>query len=255
MKGLFKILFGKFFERYDKPYYTILNNFVIFSSHPQTLKSMIDDYLEGRTLDRSQDFRKFRREFDDEGSVFAYVHTPTLFNTLRKLVDRPTYASMETNRDYIVCFRDVGFQMIPTDGGFRTLFAEQFVQPETLPQVAIEIPGESGQELELESPNEVEVNPEPTDPMALPYIYVQNLNARRYTGYFPDSTTQYKVDLKNGFKDGSYTEYYANGEVKMTGSFKDDKRDGVWKLFDENGKQTLRRVYEKGKIEKERERN
>src|SRR6185503_17405757 len=38
MKGVFKILLGKFFARYDKPYYTIINNFIIFSNHPQTLE-------------------------------------------------------------------------------------------------------------------------------------------------------------------------------------------------------------------------
>ena len=256
MKGLFRVLFGKFFERYDKPYYTILNNFVIFSSHPQTLKSMIDDYLQNKTLSRSPDFRKFRREFEDEGSVFVYMHTPTLYSSLRKLVDKSTYASMESNKDYITCFRDIGFQMIPTNGGFSTLFAEQFIQPDLPEPVVAEQGEEENEESTLSTDQQpVMTEEEEIDLMTLPYIYVQDLNARQYTGHYPDSTKQYKVELKNGFKDGSYTEYYENGETKMTGSFKNDKRDGVWKRFDEKGKMILRRVYDEGVVSKERQRN
>jgi antitoxin component YwqK of YwqJK toxin-antitoxin module len=88
--------------------------------------------------------------------------------------------------------------------------------------------------------------------MALPYMYVQNLNASTYSGYFPDSTIQYEVELKNGFKDGAFTEYYQNGEVKMKGHFKSGKRDGAWRLYDESGKLTLRRTYDNDVITKEK---
>jgi hypothetical protein len=120
MKGLFKVLLGKFFARYDKPYYTIINNFVVFSNHPQTLQSMIDDYIGKNTLIKSEEFREFRKEFEDEGSVFVYINTPVLFNTIKKLADNSTRTSMEGNKEYIVCFRQAGFQLVPEQGGFKS---------------------------------------------------------------------------------------------------------------------------------------
>jgi hypothetical protein len=261
MKGLFKVLLGKFFARYDKPYYTIINNFVIFSNHPQALKSIIDDYLDKRTLDRSDEFRTFRKNFEDESAVFVYLNTPVLFNTMKKLADQPTRVSMDHNRDYIVCFRQVGFQLIPGEGGFQTLFAEQFVQPEVKTVLATadtlgpdSLKHASAEEAAL---NEQIVTEQPdpdVDPMALPYIYVQNVNASEHSGYFPDSTLQFKVSLKNGFKDGLFTQYHANGEVKMKGHFREDKRDGVWRLYDESGKLIMRRTYEEDQVTKQRTR-
>jgi hypothetical protein len=256
MKGLFKLLLGKFFARYDKPYYTIINNFVIFSNHPQTLESIIDDYLDKNTLDRSEEFREFRKKFDDEGSAFVYVNTPILFNTIKKLADPQTRADMETNKDYITCFRQIGFQLVPEEGGFKTLFAEQFVEP-----VQREIV--TGDSLSTLLPagidsveSAVEQTTEPVakdlDPMALPYIYVHDLNASSYKGYFSDSTVQYVVELKNGFKDGTYTEYHTNGEIKMKGHFENGKRDGTWRLFDGNGKLIMRRTYDKGEVTSEK---
>src|SRR5258706_1975556 len=258
MKGLFKILFGKFFARYDRPYYTIINNFVIFSNHPQTLESIIDDHLNKNTLIKSEDFRAFRKEFDDEGSVFVYLNTPVLFNTMKKLADAATRTSMETNKPYIVCFRQIGFQLVPESGRFKTVMAERFEEPELPTALA-----EGNQEVDSsevdDSPATVEesepATAEESDPMALPYIYVANLNASSYTSYFPDSTVNFTVELKNGFKEGSFTGYYPNGKVKMTGHVKADKRQGTWHLYDENGKLTMKRNYKGDTIKKEKLKN
>ena len=252
MKGLFKLLLGKFFARYDKPYYTLINNFVIFSNHPQTLKSMIDDYLDKNTLIRSEEFRDFRREFEDEGSVFVYLNTPVLFNSMKKLADKETRVSMENNKEYIVCFRQAGFQLVPEENGFNTLFAEQFVEPIPAPVLYADTTASDTITADRKAVVEVSPSPKDSDPMALPYMYVQNLNASTYSGYYPDSTKRFEVELKNGFKEGSFTEYYRNGEVKMKGHFRQDKRDGTWRLFDENGKLMMRRVYEDDEIKKEK---
>src|SRR6185295_2202113 len=112
VKNLFKVVLGKFFARYDKPYYTVISNFVVFSTHPQVLESMIDDYLEKRTLARAEDFRSFRNEFESESAAFIYFNTPVLFNTMKTLADGSTRASMERNKDFIVCFRQAGFQLV-----------------------------------------------------------------------------------------------------------------------------------------------
>ncbi len=249
MKGLFKVLLGKFFARYDKPYYTVVNNFVIFSGHPQTLESIIDDYLDKQTLNRSGEFRKFNDQFEDESSVLIYLNTPVLFGTMKRLADAETKVAMERNKDYITGFRQMGFQLVAEEGKFRTLFAEQFVEPE--PTDVAEIPVQRDSLADANETLRDQVTA-PTDPMQLPYIYVRQLNVSTYTAYFPDSTVHFKVDLKNGFKDGGFTEYYQNGEVKLSGHFKDDRRDGLWRLYSENGQLILRRTYEDGIVKRER---
>lgn len=261
VKNLFKVMLGKFFARYDKPYYTVISNYVVFSAHPQTLESMIDDFIEKRTLARDEEFRSFRNEFDNESAAFIYVNTPVLFNSMKSLADLPTRSSMESNKDYIVCFRHAGFQLVPDKEGFKTLFLEKFVEPEGTQLVndshsdSLTVnEGSLAQDTAAGEPEieKVAVKPSNTDPMALPYIYVKNVNAKFHEAYFEDSTLHYKVGLKGGFKDGSYKEYYPNGKVRMTGQFKQDKRDGVWRLYDENGKQLMKRTYADGKVVKEK---
>ena len=251
MKGMFKILLGRFFAKYDKPYYTIINNFVVFSNHPQTLESMIDDYLDKKTLDRSEEFRKFRKQFDDDGSVFIYVSTPVLFNNMKRMVDTETKASMDWNKLYITCFRHIGFQMVPEGGKFMTLMAEQF-QISSLELAKIKPVVADTAEVAVGTVVVEEIEPE-KDPMELPYIYVTNLNSKSFTDYYEDSTVHFKVELRNGFKDGSFTEYYPNGKEKMAGKFKGDKRDGRWRLYNEDGDLVMRRTYDNGEVKRERE--
>lgn len=49
--------------------------------------------------------------------------------------------------------------------------------------------------------------------------------------------------------------YYESGMLKMKGHFKNDKRDGLWRLYDEEGELILRRNYEDGKLKRERAAN
>lgn len=252
MKGMFKILLGKFFARYDKPYYTIINNFVVFSNHPQTLESMVDDYLDKNTLNRSDDFRKFRKQFDDDGAAFIYVNTPVMFNNARRIVDAETRSSMDRNKDYITCFRHIGFQLVPQGGKFMTLMAEQFyvenIEQQNIEQENVEVAVE---EFDTVATEDLDTD---KDPMELPYIYVKNVNARSYTELYEDSTTvHFKVELRNGFKDGSFTEYYENGKEKMTGKFRGDKRDGHWRLYNEEGDLVMRRVYDNGDVKRQKD--
>jgi len=201
---------------------------------------MIDDYLDKKTLDRSDDFKQFRRKFDDDGSVFIYVNTPVMFNNMKKKVDAATRASMDKNKDYITCFRHIGFQLVPEGGKFMTLMAEQF---QITNSELVQLPEE-----------QIEIDSTGVDLMELPYIYVKDLNSKSYTEYYSDSTTvHFEVELKNGFKDGSFTEYYENGKEKMTGKFKQDKRDGNWRRYDEDGELVMRRTYEDGEVKRQRE--
>ncbi len=133
------------------------------------------------------------------------------FDTLKST--QKTLDFQNSFKEYIVCFRQAGFQLVPESRRFKTLFAEQFVEPEPVAQPILaktkpktEI--KSGQEVDsLEEDTSVvdQLTPVETDPMVLPYIYVHNLDVASFSVYFPDSTVNFKVDLKNGFKEGLFT--------------------------------------------------
>jgi hypothetical protein len=235
VKGLFKVLLGKFFSRYDKPYYTIINDKVIFSNHPQVLESIIDDYLNDNTLAKQEHYKQFRKNFEDESSVFVYINTPVLFTSLKNLANPETKIKMETNKQFITCFNDIGFQLYPDKGRFKTIIAEQFVEPA---EEEVNIEQEQKNETKIKADSvkkEISDKNISADPFQLPYIYAKNPNDRVYREYYADSTLMYEVELKYGFKDGDFKEFHPNGELKLKGKFKKDKRVGTWKAYNERG--------------------
>ena len=49
----------------EKPYFTYIEDFVVFSNSLETLKSIIDDYVRGSTLDKKADFVDFKDDVFD----------------------------------------------------------------------------------------------------------------------------------------------------------------------------------------------
>jgi hypothetical protein len=229
VKGLFKVLLGKFFARYDKPYYTIIKDKVVFSNHPQVLESMIDDYLLGNTMEKQEYYRNFRDEFHNRSAVFIYINTPILMGTMKNIANKETRSDMDRNKEFITCFRSIGFQLTPDGNKFETMIAEQFIDP----FVEISDGDDSDDEVITEKLSADSINAL----FVLPYLYPKNPNDKIYKEYHSDSSTvKFEVELRYGFKDGNYTEYYPSGEVKMKGKFKKDKRDGTWRYYNEEGK-------------------
>jgi hypothetical protein len=230
VKGLFKAVLGKFFARYDKPYYVVLNNYVIFSNHPQTLESIIDDYLAKKTLGKSESFKSFRSNLSDESSVFVYLNTPSVFQSMKNIATAQTRASMDSNQRFITCFRHVAFQLKPDGDHFESKLCEQFEVP-------------ANEDSITENQNVV-VSDSLDVFFELPYVYVKNPNEKLYKELFEDSlTTHIEVELKYGFKDGNFTEYHPNGEIKLKGKFKKDKRTGTWKAYTPEGDLIGKREY------------
>ena len=248
IKGFFKLILGDFFAGLDKPYFTIIDDYVIFSNHPQTLKNIINDHNAEKTLSEMKDFKKFINNFDDESSLFVYINTPLLHSNLKSFADKETVSDMNKNKDYIVCFPQIGFQLMPTSDLFESKIAIQFQDPKAVKQKE-----QFGNDALLVGPQPAE-NPLISNEMLLEQvveeelitideIMPEDLSAKKYTEEYDDGTLKVEVSLKNGMKHGTYRAYHPNGNIKLKGRYKKDKQVGVWKAYDEEGNRTERKRY------------
>ena len=231
IKGFFKLFLGKLFEDFDKPYYTIIDDYVVFSNQPNTLKGIVDAYVEIETLDTSEDYQKFLTYFDKESAVFTYINTPILYENLYELANEETKAQMRKNKDYIICFPQVGFELVPNEGLFETVLVVNYQDVE---EVKKKIQFRQ-QEIRYD---EVPVGgfSELTDAVfKVGTIYPSDLNAKSYQKKYNSGKTRFKVALKNGQKHGRYESYYPNGQLKLKGRYRKDKQVGLWKYYSDTG--------------------
>jgi hypothetical protein len=238
IKGFFKMLLGGRFDEFDKPYFTQIDEFVIFSDNPNTLKSIIDDALEGETLATSKEFRDFDVKFESESTVFIYSNVPLFFDNMYALADAPTQQKMLKNKDFIICFPQFGLQLTPEDDLFESRLVINY---------------QDVQEVKRNTPLEVKVpssKPQSADPVEitdavfdLRPIYPTDLNADTFSVKYANGTTKFEVELKDGLKHGRYTEYYLDGTEKMTGRFRKDEQVGTWRYYNEEGEQVHKKRF------------
>ena len=240
IKGFFKMLLGGRFDEFDKPYFTQIDDFVIFSDSPNTLKGIIDKVSEGEILATSKEFKSFDEKFDSESTVLVYSNVPLLFDNMYALADAPTKQKMLKNKDFIICFPQVGLQLTPEDDLFESRLVLKYQdvgevkkamkQKGSVDKTAVKKPVSDSMEI--------------TDAIFdLKPIYPTDLNAKSFRKQYANGNTWFEVDLKDGLKHGRYEEFYPDGTRKIRGRFREDEQVGTWRYYDKTGDQVHKKRF------------
>ena len=121
MKGFFKLFFGKMFNKFDKPKYVILDDFVVFSNDTTAIHRVIEVAHGSRSnLPMTPGFRQFFQRFEANSNYFAYLSGPQIYPFLPTFADAETTGDIQKNRRYLTCFPHGGLQLIADDGVFES---------------------------------------------------------------------------------------------------------------------------------------
>lgn len=235
IKGFFKMFFGGAFKKLEKPYFTMIEDYVVFSNEPATLKNIIDNYVAKETLDLSEDYMRFDKKFRDKSSVFTYINTPVLYKSIYALADGKTKLQVQKNKDFIICFPQLGFQLIPDDGLFKSKLVVEYQDPKIVAsKEQFKIDDLYGPRVSTQKAN-INNTLFIKDVFEVKNIFPDNLNADEFVTKYKNGNTRLKVALKDGQKNGRYYEYYENGAVKIKGRFRKDAQTGTWRHYDTEG--------------------
>ncbi len=241
--GLIKALFGKMLEKIEKPYFTQIGEYVIFSNHPQTLKNIIDDYKNRNTLKYSREYNQFTRQFDRRSSSFTYFEIPVLYNNLKEFVSIDTWQKMMKNKPYITCFPQAGVQIDQEDELLHLTVKAKYqeeIESYSLQQF-------DGSFLSLFLMPDTTQRAIENEPLWYdPEIVINDLDDKRMENKDEQGRIVYSIELKRGQKHGTYKAYYPDGQLKVSGKYKDDLQQGTWKYYDEEGIIIEEKEFEEG---------
>jgi antitoxin component YwqK of YwqJK toxin-antitoxin module len=243
IKGFFKLFLGGTFKQLSKPYYTIIDEYVIFSNHPNTLKYIITNYIENNTLQRSVNYKEFKSNFEKKSNLFIYINTPMIYNSLMKSVDISTREKMDKNQEYFTSFSQIGLQLLPKDDLIKSKIVVQYKDQESILYSDEFKPPTVGPNIKDTINEKQIVIIKENDPFDVIDINPEDLNAKVFIKKYKNGQVKIKVPLKNGMKHGMYRAYYKNGELYFKGRFKKDKRVGKWKKYNMEGKKILQMKY------------
>ena len=131
LKGFFKIFLKKMFANIEKPHYAFIGDYVVFSNDTTSLKYLIDANISHPplTLDRDLVYKDFEDNFESKSNVFAYINNPNLFNYLRSTMEPAYRKDLDKNKEYLLAFPHIGFQLYPGNGMYKTLLYAAFEPP------------------------------------------------------------------------------------------------------------------------------
>lgn len=230
IKGFFKILFGKTFSKVEKPYYTFIDDYVVFSNSPRTLGKIITAYYEKSTLNHNDAFVQYMDRFDAESSLFIYANPKQLIADSKNFLDSKSYNEVINNREYIESFPMIGVQFTP-EGKLLSydIIFEYLSQTEMIDWNSLFIPN-------IQIMDTLFVNTVVTEePIAVDDIIPEDFNDKVMNDHFANGQLKFEVSLKNGMKHGSYHEYDSLGNVIIKGRYKNDQKSGVWKYYSSDG--------------------
>jgi len=242
--GIFKLMFGKLLNKLEKPYFTVIDNFVVFSNHPYTLKIFIDNYEEEKVLAQEPAYLRFRKAFDTKSSLFVYIHTPVFMQNLTKFMTGNTAMKLEKNKYYFNSFPRLGLQAKEKDEllslKIYTRYEEQV--PEYDPVVYSIMDFASTKEPTSVELKEIEEENEIVESL----FVIDDLDAREYEEFYENGELKLEVKISNGLKNGMFKEYYPDGTLKVKGKYKNGVKEKTWKYYDKEGNMYREIEYNEG---------
>ncbi len=234
IKGFFNVFFGKAFSKLTKPYYTIVDDYVIFSNSPKTLVSMLEDYENGYVLAKSKEYQRTMENLPKESTLLTYINGPQTYPVLASKIKGSERADYAKNKPYLSFMRSIAVSYSASGDGFENTIYLHFVEPEE----ALEpVPTDESDQLaakylqdysaQLKNLSEAET------------FVLNEVNDGDFVKYF-DGTDQVhiKAETRDGKFHGDFEEYYENGNMRSEGSYRKGRKTGRWKYYNEQGELT-----------------
>lgn len=212
MKGFFNVFFGTFFKKFDRPYFTFIEDYVVFSNSSATLATMIKDYSLGNTLAHDVKHEELTHLLGKRNCIYGYVNSPVAYEYIYRSMKPETRAEFVKNRGAFQSFESIGFALSNAETGFKTrLIARHNVN----------------------APEEYEIREFSRE--------LEELADRIESGYYlpviPDSIA---VSLQE-----AYT--YRTDNFDCSGQLSDGEPVGVWNVSDKQGIMIAQTPYSEGK--------
>ncbi|MDP5171132.1 MAG: DUF3352 domain-containing protein [Bacteroidia bacterium] len=126
LKGFFKLFFKKLFSKIEQPHYTFVDDYVVFGNDTTSLHLIIDSYLDGKVLAKTDGFPDFIDEFESRSNIFTYLQTETFYGYMSSSLDYEARRDLQKNRNDFVSFPHIGFQLYPSGDMYKTLLFASF---------------------------------------------------------------------------------------------------------------------------------
>ncbi|TLX72374.1 DUF3352 domain-containing protein [Labilibacter sediminis] len=241
IRGFFKVIMGNFFVNREKPYYTIVDDYVIFSNSSDMLIQVIDSYLVGNTLERNQSFKSFNQLLKPESHISAYLNMHKLYEHLYYYGSAKERREIKDYKDLLQKIGLVGLQMYPDNNLLRTQLITKMDTSEKISQ-ELELIALSAEEIVVDEFKTLDFKIDLGDEFV---DYTGDLDYYlTHPQRVQDSVLIHEGELDEGELEGLWRTYFYSGNIKSTVNYEDGEIDGTAIFYFDNEDHVIRAEME-----------
>lgn len=111
--------FGEPFKKFRRPYYTIIDNFMVFSNYPGTLQAFLNSYKNNQLLIGTTDYSSLYNQISNQANITFYVNHENSSNLIRNTFYTP-YFRYSAAEEGFRKFNSLIYQLSGDKGGFQS---------------------------------------------------------------------------------------------------------------------------------------
>ncbi|MFW6094848.1 MAG: toxin-antitoxin system YwqK family antitoxin [Bacteroidota bacterium] len=234
IKNFFKLFAGNLFENeeMDRPYFTYIDNYVVFSNSVNNLTTLIDHASEGKTLEYSKTFDDVFQNFHKRGNIQLYISASEFYESVYYHANAYIQKFLEEYRNLLLCIDAIGIQIKPKEEVYES---EMRIKVNANRQEFTDIAAFEGRaskpQNELVENLEFKIDPQELD--------ISADSTGKIKIYYPDSTIWHEGIVDRGEPDKLWREYYESGRIKSSVIYKNGKVDNYAVFYYDNPSNTI----------------
>ena len=228
MKGFFCLFFGKLFDKFEKPYYTYVDDYVVFSNKPASLLSFVEDYEQKNLLKNNAGFKDAYSYMKSSSTIFLYTDMHKFYSQLKPMMNPATWNEIQSNKDILYSFPYWTMQVIGDNNQASLQYVMDY-RPYEPEEVVAVVSDEEDQDMDEEAVTEKEQMSE------LKRFYIEKFEGNVLREFYPEGALKSEAEVKEGKRHGRYREYHENGKLKLRGKYSNNQPKGTWKYYTEEG--------------------
>lgn len=236
MKGFFRLFFGGLFDRFEKPFYTYVDDYVVFSNRSSSLLSFIEDNRQGNLMASGDGFKKAFSQVGNASTVFAYLDTRRFWPLAQSMLTYQAWTDMQPNRDVVWSF---------PQGAFQIVAGKQTSMQLTMDYMPWEEQAVAEPEPVVVNSDEADVADETMNENAetdrelmseLKRFHVEKFEGNVLREFYESGELRSESEIKDGKRHGRYREFYETGALLLRGKYVNNRPKGTWKYYTPEGK-------------------
>ena len=222
LKGFFALFFGKMFDKFEKPYYIYMDDYVVFSNKPASLLSLIEDYEQKNTLKNDKGFIQLLSQVSNQSTYFVYTNTHKFLPLLKPVLNNKSWNDLYAHREIAYSFPYSAFQVVDNK---KNVGMQLVMNYSPYQEIIVDEP-ELEEETDTIQINEID---------ELNRFYAEKFQGNIYRDYYPENALKSECEIREGRRHGKYHEYYKDGSLKIRGKYSKGQPKGTWKYYTHEG--------------------